>query len=163
MQHSAAQRYALLPLRIIVGFGFAYHGYAKLARGPDQFASILTALGVPMPELAAWLTVLFELLGGVAIMLGSFVAPLSVPLIVIMLVATFGVHLRYGFSSIRLQGITGSGAVFGPVGYEINLLYIGGVLTLALSREHALSFERWIRNHLSRSSGVERRPAHEPS
>ena len=30
----------------------------------------------------------------------------------------------YGYSSIRLIGIGHAGAQFGPVGYEINLLYI---------------------------------------
>ena len=26
-----------IPLRLIVGFGFIQHGYAKLARGPEDF------------------------------------------------------------------------------------------------------------------------------
>ena len=42
-------------------------------------------------------------------------------------------HLRYGFSSIRLKALTSAGAEFGPVGYELNLLYIAALLTLALS------------------------------
>src|SRR5512138_1966859 len=46
----------LLPLRLMVGFGFAAHGYAKLSRGPENFATILAAIGVPQPHLAAWLT-----------------------------------------------------------------------------------------------------------
>jgi putative oxidoreductase len=70
----------------------------------------------------AWATTLLELLGGVSVMLGAFVAPLSLPLV--MLTAMLGVHLPYGFSSVRLQAIAPSGAVFGPVGYELNLLYI---------------------------------------
>jgi hypothetical protein len=34
-----------IPLRLVVGYGFIEHGYAKLARGPDSFAAILHALG----------------------------------------------------------------------------------------------------------------------
>ena len=30
----AAGGWALLPLRLLVGYGFTAHGYAKLARGP---------------------------------------------------------------------------------------------------------------------------------
>ena len=30
-----------IPLRLIVGFGFMEHGYAKLARGTESFAAIL--------------------------------------------------------------------------------------------------------------------------
>jgi hypothetical protein len=26
-----------LPLRLVIGFGFAAHGYAKLSRGPENF------------------------------------------------------------------------------------------------------------------------------
>jgi hypothetical protein len=33
------------PARLIVGFGFMEHGYAKLARGTESFAAILHALG----------------------------------------------------------------------------------------------------------------------
>lgn len=62
--------WAPIPLRLIVGYGFMAHGFAKLAKGPDAFASILHALGVPAPHLMAWATILTELLGGLAISLG---------------------------------------------------------------------------------------------
>ena len=38
-------RWSPIPLRLIVGYGFMVHGFAKLARGPDAFATILRALG----------------------------------------------------------------------------------------------------------------------
>jgi putative oxidoreductase len=128
---------------LLVGYGFAAHGYAKLARGPANFAVILAAIGVPLPEPIAWITTLLELLGGVALVLGAAVALLSVPLVIVMLTAMFGVHLRYGFSSIRLKGFGPLGAEFGPVGYELNLLYIAGLIVLALSAASPLSFDRW--------------------
>ena len=34
-------RWAPIPLRLIVGFGFMEHGFAKLSKGPDAFAAIL--------------------------------------------------------------------------------------------------------------------------
>lgn len=43
-----------IPLRLIVGYGFMEHGYAKLARGPESFTTILDALGMPAPALLAW-------------------------------------------------------------------------------------------------------------
>jgi len=60
---TAKNAWALLPLRLVVGFGFAAHGYAKLARGPESFAAILHVMGVPAPGLMAWATSLLELLG----------------------------------------------------------------------------------------------------
>jgi putative oxidoreductase len=138
--------WALLPLRLLIGFGFAAHGYAKLSRGPDSFAAILTAIGVPQPHLMAWATALLEFVGGVSVMAGAFVVPLTIPLAAIMLTAMFSVHFRYGFSSIRLTAVTAAGAEFGPVGYEVNLLYIAGLLTLALSGAGTLSVDHYLRN-----------------
>jgi hypothetical protein len=48
------RRWAAVPLRLIVGYGFIAHGYSKLAHGPSHFAAILHALSVPAPELMAW-------------------------------------------------------------------------------------------------------------
>ena len=48
---SALARWAPIPLRLIVGYGFMEHGFAKLSRGPDAFATILQAMGVPHPHL----------------------------------------------------------------------------------------------------------------
>lgn len=146
MSPSSRNGWTLVPLRLVVGFGFAAHGYAKLARGPASFAAILHALGIPAPGLVAWATSLLELVGGLSIMLGAFVLPLSVPLLAVMVTALFGVHLRYGFSSIRLLAFGASGAVFGPVGYELNLLYVAALVVLALSGPSPLSVDRWLRN-----------------
>jgi putative oxidoreductase len=140
----AQQGWAILPLRLMIGFGFAAHGYAKLGRGPANFATILAAIGVPMPHLMAWTTCLIEFVGGLGVMAGAFVLPLSVPLTAIMLTALFSVHLQYGFSSIRLQAVTAQGAQFGPIGVEMNLLYVAGLLTLAFGGAGQLSIDRWL-------------------
>ena len=95
-----------IPLRLIVGFGFMQHGYAKLARGPEDFVSILHALHMPMAPLLAWLTILIELVGGFAVFVGALIPLVSVPMAVVLLVAIFTVHLPYGFSSIKLQSVT---------------------------------------------------------
>ena len=52
---------APLALRLIAGFGFLAHGYAKLSRGPETFAVVLHTLGVPASHLLSWLTTLVEL------------------------------------------------------------------------------------------------------
>ena len=51
-----------------------------------------------------------------------------------MSTAMFGVHCRYGFSSVRLKSLSDAGAVFGPVGYEVNLLYIAALVALGAGR-----------------------------
>jgi putative oxidoreductase len=121
-----------LPLRLIIGYGFMAHGFAKLGRGADHFAAILQALGLPEPTLLSWITIVVEVVGGLAILLGAFVTFASVPMIVILLVAIFTVHLPNGFSSIKLQAVTLAGAQFGQPGYECDLLYIAGLVALML-------------------------------
>jgi putative oxidoreductase len=136
--------WAILALRLLVGFGFAAHGYAKLARGPDQFATTLSAMGMVAPAFMAWLVTLIELCGGVLLMAGAFVLPLSVPFAVIMVTAMIGVHLPYGFSSIKLRAITAAGAQFGPVGYELNLFYLVALFVLVVSPAGPLSVDAWL-------------------
>jgi putative oxidoreductase len=133
--------WAPVPLRLIVGFGFMEHGYAKLLKGPEAFASILHALGVPAPHLMAWLTILTELLGGLSVLLGALVAQISVPMAAVLLVAMFSVHWRYGFSSIKLVAVTPAGAKFGPPGYECDLLYLACLVALVLLGSGPLSID----------------------
>ncbi len=151
-QRFASTGWAAFALRLVVGFGFAAHGYAKLERGPEHFAGIVATMGFPAPELMAWLTVVVELLGGLALMAGAGVLKVSIPLVFVMLTALVQVHFRYGFSSIRLKGLTQAGAEFGPVGYELNLLYICALLALALGPATPLSVDRWLENR-RRSTG----------
>lgn len=145
----ALERWALLPLRLVVGFGFAAHGYAKLSHGLAGFTAVVAAMGIPAPGAMAWATALIELLSGILMMVGAFVAPLTLPMVAIMLTALFGVHLQYGFSSIKLVSISATGAVFGPPGIEVNLLYLAALATLAGARPSAWSVDRWLAPRLA--------------
>jgi putative oxidoreductase len=146
MQQSELARWAILPMRLLVGYGFIAHGWAKLSKGPDTFARILQQLNVPLPHLSAWLTVGTEIAGGAALLLGAFVALASIPAALVLLVAMVTVHLQYGFSSVRLLSVSASGAQFGPVGYELDLLYLAALLVLALQGPGPLAIDNlWRR------------------
>src|SRR5689334_8665520 len=92
---SPLRRWSAVPVRLIVGYGFVVHGYAKIMNGPDHFAASLHALGVPAPGVMAWATILCELAGGCAVLLGAYVPLVSVPLAAILLVAAVTVHLPF--------------------------------------------------------------------
>jgi len=139
-----SSRWTLLPLRLVIGVGFLAHGLAKWNRGPAKFAVLLKHTGVPFPLLTAWLVTGLEVFGGVALILGLLVTIVSIPLLVSMVVAIATVQGHYGFSSVNTVGLTPSGPLFGPPGYEINLLYIAGLLALALSGPSALSIDRLL-------------------
>jgi putative oxidoreductase len=146
--------WALLPLRLIIGYGFLAHGLAKWGRGPANFGKLLHQIGAPLPVATAWMVTLLEVFGGIAVIAGVLVAIVSVPLIISMVVAMATVHIRYGFSSINTIGLTPDGPVFGPPGYEINLLYIAGLLALALAGPTALSLDRWLERRRRRGEPV---------
>jgi len=129
---SALAQWAPIPLRLIVGCGFMQHGFAKLSRGPDAFAEILRGLGVPAPHFMAWVSILTELVCGLAVLVGAFVTLASVPMAILLVVAIFTVHLPNGFSSVKLIGVSANGPQFGPVGYEVNLLYLACLVALVL-------------------------------
>ena len=141
MQRSDLARWASFPMRILLGYGFIEHGFAKLSRGPDAFAGILQQMGVPLPHVAAWMTIGTELVGGLALLLGAFVVWASIPTALILIVAMVTVHLPYGFSSVKLLSVSASGAQFGPVEYELDLLYLAALITLALQGPGPLSID----------------------
>jgi putative oxidoreductase len=134
-----------VPLRLIVGFGFIEHGYAKLSRGADGFIAILQSIGLPFADLLGWATIIVEVTGGLLILAGAFVPVAAVPMIVVLLVAIFTVHLPNGFSSIKLMSYDAAGAHFGQPGYETNLLYIAGLLALCIGGAGPLSLDGYLK------------------
>jgi putative oxidoreductase len=141
--HAYRSWYAI-PLRLIVGFGFMEHGYAKIARGPEKYASILQALGVPAPDLMSWVTIFIELFGGLAVFLGAFIPLMSIPMAIILLVAIFTVHVPNGFSSIKLLSVDAAGAHFGQPGYETPLLYLAALISLVIGGSGPLALDRFL-------------------
>jgi putative oxidoreductase len=151
MEREKMSPYALFPVRLLVGYGFLAHGIAKWSKGPEVFAGILQAAGVPLPHLMSWLTIATEILGGIALLLGACVFFISIPCIVLLAVAVVTVHLPYGFSSIKLIGIVQGRAQFGPPGYECDLLYIVCFLALMMSGPSPWSFDAY---RLRRRAGI---------
>jgi putative oxidoreductase len=142
---SPLARWTPVPLRLIVGYGFMEHGFAKLGRGIDAFPTILQALGVPAPHLMGWLTIAVEIFGGLAVLLGALVPLASIPMAAVLLVAIITVHLPYGFSSIKLQAVTAAGAQFGPPGFETDLLYLACLAALVLGGSGPLAIEGFLK------------------
>jgi putative oxidoreductase len=145
LDRAPVTRWAPIPLRLIVGYGFMQHGFAKLSRGPDAFAVVLHAIGVPAPHLMAWFTTLIEIFGGLAVLLGALVPIASLPMAAVLLVAMFTVHLPYGFSSIKLMSVTAGRAQFGPPGYECDLLYLACLAALAIGGSGPMAIDGYLR------------------
>ena len=122
--------YAPLALRLMLGFGFLYHGLPKLGDGHAGFVVMLDTIGIPAPGLMAWVVGIVEVVGGLALWAGAFTTIVSGVLIVELLVALFTVHFPSGFDFVNITDA--AGPVFGMPGYEVVLLYIAMLLALIL-------------------------------
>jgi putative oxidoreductase len=69
--------------------------------------------------------------------LGHFVTIVSLPMMAVLSVAMFKVHLPYSFSSIKLIAVTTAGAKFRPVGY---VLHLACIATLAVVGSGAVRY-----------------------
>jgi putative oxidoreductase len=96
-----------------------------------------------------------EIAGGLAVLLGAFVALASIPMAAVLLTAMFSVHLRYGFSAIKLQAITAGGAQFGPPGYEVDLLYLACLLALVIGGAGPWTVDDWIKRRFARDQATQ--------
>lgn len=66
MQHGSLILLARAGLALL----FIFTGAGKLAAGPEIFANQVAALGLPVPIVFAWATILVEVLGGLAVLAG---------------------------------------------------------------------------------------------
>ena len=104
------QSISLLFARLTLAYGFfgpAMNKWSDISSVANWFGT----LGIPMPTLSAYLAAGTELLGVVLLTLGLFTRLISLPLIVVMIVAITTVHLAHGFSA-------------GENGFEIPLYYM---------------------------------------
>jgi putative oxidoreductase len=84
-----------------------------------------------------------------AVLAGAFVTLASIPMAAVLLTAMFTVHLRYGFSAIKLQAVTAAGPQFGPPGYEVDLLYLACLIALVFGGSGPLAIDGLIRTRKS--------------
>ncbi len=113
---------AALPLRAAMGAAFVAHGYPKLNR---QAIERMKVLGLPTAATAAG--ALTEFVGGIALIIG-FLTPLAALLIALEMVGTtllskFRMHKNF------------------LLGYELDMTYLAGALTLFLLGGGPLSID----------------------
>ncbi len=141
---AAWSKWAPMPLRLMIGFAFLYHGLPKFGSQHEMFLGMLEMSGIPAAGLMSWVVAIVEVVGAFALIAGAFVSVASILLIIDMLVALFTVHLPSGFSFIHITGMTEAGPQFGMPGYEVNLLYIAGLLALFLRGPTHMSVDQML-------------------
>jgi putative oxidoreductase len=104
------QSLSLLIARLIIAYGF-YEPAMNKWKDIDAVAGWFGSMGIPFPTINAYMAASTEILGVGLLVLGLFTRLISLPLIVIMVVAIFTVHIGNGFSA-------------GDNGFEIPLYYM---------------------------------------
>lgn len=107
---SKGQDLSLLLARLVLAYGFYNPAMNKWA-DIHAIAEWFETLGIPFPTLNAYMAASTELLGVVLLTLGLFTRLISLPLMVVMIVAIVTVHLPNGFAA-------------GDNGFEIPLYYM---------------------------------------
>lgn len=127
-----AHAWGVMALRVVVGITFVLHGWQKLAQiGLPATAAFFDSLGVPAPLLSAAMVTAVELVGGVALILGFLSRWVAIPLALDMLAALLLFHLPKGFFAVA-------------GGFELVLLLLVALVTLALTGSGALALDRFI-------------------
>ncbi len=103
------------------------------------------AIGIPFADFMGWATIIVEIAGGLAILAGAFVPVAAIPMIAVLLVAIFTVHLPNGFSSVKLRAFDAAGAHFGQPGYETDLLYLAALLALRIAGAGPFSVDGYLK------------------
>ena len=121
---------ALLFARVTVAYGF-YEPAMMKWKDIGSVAEWFGSMGIPFPTLNAYMAASTEVLGVVLLTLGLLTRAISIPLIVVMIVAIVTVHLPHGFSA-------------GDNGFEIPLYYMLFLLVFFSHGAGKFSLDRFI-------------------
>lgn len=124
------QSLSLFLARLIVSYGFYQPAMMKW-KDIDSVAQWFASIGIIFPKISAYLAASAEIVGVILLFLGLFTRFVSVPLIIVMVVAIYTVHLPHGFSA-------------GDNGFEIPLYYMLFLLIFVTYGAGRFSFDRLI-------------------
>ncbi|WP_457745132.1 HvfX family Cu-binding RiPP maturation protein [Sulfurimonas sp.] len=121
---------SLLMARLLVAYGF-YEPAMMKWNDMKSVAEWFGSMGIPFPVFNAYMAASTEVSGVVLLTLGFLTRFISIPLIIIMIVAIVTVHLGNGFSA-------------GDNGFEIPLYYMSFLLIFLSHGAGKFSLDRVI-------------------
>lgn len=121
----------LLAMRLVLAYGFWEPGIMKW-KDINGIGTWFESMGYPLPLFNAYMAATTEVAGAILLLLGFGTRLISIPLMVVMLVAIFTVHAANGFQA-------------GSNGFEIPLYYLIMLFTLTIYGGGKISVEGIIR------------------
>jgi putative oxidoreductase len=121
----------LLFMRLVLAYGFWGPAMMKW-KNMDGIIDWFSGMGMPFPTVNAYLSASTEVAGSVLLLIGLGTRLISIPLMIVMLVAIFTVHISHGFEA-------------GANGFEIPLYYLIMLFTLLVYGPGRYSLEGLLR------------------
>lgn len=88
----------ILILRVFTGAALMTHGTGKLFGGLAEFTGFVDSLGIPAPQIMAFLAAFAETFGALFLLLGLLTRPAALMIACTMAVAALGAHGADGFA-----------------------------------------------------------------
>lgn len=130
--------FALLLFRLALAYGF-YEPAMMKVKNPAGVAQWFDSMNYPLPVISAWLSLVTEVGGVVLLVVGLGSRIIALPMMFIMVVATFTVHISNGFPA-------------GDNGFEIPLYYFLMLLSLVAFGSGKYSLDGLIAKRAGASS-----------
>lgn len=88
----------ILILRVFIGAAMMTHGIPKMFGGLSGFTEGVAGMGIPFPQVLAFLAAFAESFGALFLLLGLLTRPMAFMIVCTMAVAIFGAHGGDGFA-----------------------------------------------------------------
>jgi len=117
--------WAIMPLRIILGFLYTIHGFKKL-KSPERTATLFLKLKIPMPKLSAIIVAILEFFGGIALIIGFATRIVAILLLIEMTIVIYKkITMRKKFTA----------------GYELDIILLAVLIALIIIGAGNLSID----------------------
>ena len=136
-------RYGLAILRIVLGIAMLVHGWSKLSGGVDNVAGFFGGqLGIPAPQLMAWVVTIVELVGGILLVVGFLTQIVGILIALDMLGAILFAYLLRGAPIIIESG---------AISWEKEAVFAAAALCIALAGPGAWSVDDVVAENRTRA------------
>ena len=97
--HDSDANAGLLILRVFIGAALLTHGWGKMFGGLEGFTQAVAGMGIPLPQVSAFLAAFAESFGAILLAIGLLTRPAAFLIVATMAVAIFGAHKGQPFSA----------------------------------------------------------------
>ncbi|MFB9325910.1 DoxX family protein [Paenibacillus aurantiacus] len=118
----------MLVMRVLLGITFLAHGMSKFQNGIEGTGGFFGSLGIPLPEIMAYIVAIVEVAGGILLAIGIGSRLIGAAFVVIMTVVMITLGYKKPFMG----------------GYEFDLMLIAVSLFFALNGDGTYSVRRLL-------------------